>query len=389
VRGWLGFLLLTNTVYAQPAPAPGSELPLGAWPNVSLEDLRGMRECTLDDPPMRVGEPIACRPPVLASPAHLSFDLAWVTGLTIDDGVRGLHGIAGDARYWLTRGLGIGARYMFAVASGPMPLPNRIGEAFATADLRLFTDEIDRDAFTLSAGYGYATRGELIGGNGAVARVALSREVGYMTGERTGMTWAWEAAFEQGLGDARLRTATLGVRAGFELGIREPLNIGTRDRDPPVRYTIDAEFRASALLGMGASIGFQLGHHLAWRTTALWTTGHDDDGEHGLLATWAALTGPRVVFNPRDDLAGYVDVQAGPAAIGAMPAARFGVLGEAEVGLAIHVFCQTRLDLGARVQTELDDGVELRTGFAILRVEHGTGLRRFRNECIEGRPVAR
>jgi hypothetical protein len=351
-------------------------LPPGAWPNASLEDLRGMRECTLDDPPARLGQPIECRPPVLPSPTHVSAQVGWVTGLSVDgDTTRGMNGLELAGQYWLTRSIGIGGRYMFAGVDAPMGI-SRLGEGLVTAHYRMFTDEVDRDAFTLAVGYGFATRSAELGGDGPVARAALTRDVGYMTGEKASVTWAWELAVERGLDARGLTALTAGIRGGFELGIREPLNLNTRDRDPPVRYAIDGELRASSSIGMGASLGFRVSDRIAWRTTAFWTANHDDLGVHGLRATWAAVTGPRITFSRGGDILPYVDVQAGPAAIGEVDGSRFGALAEAELGIAVHMFCQTRLDLGRRGQAEaLSDGLEARTAFFILRVAHGTALR--------------
>jgi len=368
--------------------ASGDTLPPGAWPGASLDELRAMRECTLDDPPMEVGAPIPCRPPVLPALLHASFDLGWVTGLAADGSdVRGMHGVAADAELWLTRSLALGARFQLAAIDTAMQT-GLAGEALATARFRLFTDETGRSAFSLALGGGYATRDALLGGDGAVARLAIARDTGTLLGERRGLTWAWEIAAERGFGTLPLTTLTAGIRAGIELGIGQPTNLAEPERDAPFRYAIGGELRASTQLGAGASFDLPLARFAQWRTTAFWTTGHDDTGEHGLLATWAAVTGPRVLFTP-GDLSPYVDVQAGPAAIGEARGARLGILGEAEAGLDIHLFCETRLDLGGRIQTELDGGVAVRTGFFILRVEHGPALRHHAIDCARDVPLAR
>jgi hypothetical protein len=374
-------------VCGQASADVGDKLPLGAWPATSLEDLRGMRECTLDDPPMVVGTPIDCRPPVLPSAIHASFSFGWATGLALDGSdARGMHALAGDAEWWLTRSLGLGAHLQLAAIATAMDT-GFSAEALATARYRLFTDETGRDAFSLSLGGGYATRSMLLGGDGAVARVALARDAGYVFGDRAGMTWAFELAAEQSFGALQLTTLTAGVRAGYELGIRKPHDLAEREHDAPFRYAIGGEIRASTQLGAGASFDVPVANTLQWRTTAFWTTGHDDLGEHGLTATWAAVTGPRLMF--ASDATPYLDVQAGPAAIGEDRAARFGVLGEAEAGLTVLLGCETRFDIGGRIQTELDQGIDVRTGFFILRVEHGPGLRRHIIDCDPGVPIAR
>lgn len=387
------FVLLgaTGVVHASPPPPPegqGPELPRGAWPGVGLEELRGLRECTLDDPPMRVGSEITCRPPVIGSPAHLSFELGWATGFALDHGdVRGLHGLTFEGSYWATRALGLGVHGAFAGEAAPGQRAGLVGEALGTLRLRLFTDEVDRDAVSLTLGAGYALREDRLGASGGIARAALTRDIGYMVGESSALTWAWEVAVEQSLVDAQLRTVTAGVRAGWELGIREPGNVGERDRDPPLRHALGGEFRASSQLGVGASLDLPFVGSSLWRTTVFWTTGHDDRGEHGLLATWAAVTGPRILFLPTGVISPYVDVQGGPAALGRDPTAKPGLLAEAEGGIDIHLGCQTRIDFGGRIQAEVDGGFDIRAGFFVLRVSHGTVLRDHAT-CSDSRPVA-
>jgi hypothetical protein len=377
-----------------PGRQPGDELPHGAWPGVSLEDLRGLRECTLDDPLFVVGQPVTCRPPIVETPAHVSFDVAWVTGLAFDGGeINGVHGIAFDGEYWLTRAIGLGVRYQFAgigaaTPMGELPRAARVGQVLGQLHYRAFTDETDRDALVVTLGGGYATRDTRLGGDGPLARLAVSRAIGYMPGETSALTWAWELAAEQAFGDATIRTLTASVRAGFELGIRQPENLDEPDRDPPLRYAIGGEFRGSNQVGLGASLGLPFGERFAWRTTAFWTTGRDEDGLHGLRATWAAVTGPRVLLTS-GLFAPYVDVQGGPAAIGGDPGVSLGWLAEAEAGIDIHIGCQTRLDLGGRIQARLDDGFGVRAGFAVLRVEHGPALRKGRGSCPRDVPIAR
>ncbi|MCX5745236.1 MAG: hypothetical protein NT062_22355 [Proteobacteria bacterium] len=408
----LTMLLLATSAHAQPAqptdpatptdpadPNPtyqsriGTELPKGAWPGVSLEDVRGMRACTLEDPAPVVGSPITCRPPVLPTSTHLSVDVAWLTGFAfVDGGVRGKHGLAADVEWWATRALAVGVRYeLTGIGTSAMEPSGLAGTGLVTARWRGFTDEVDRDAVSVQLGAGFAMRDRDLGRE-PVARLAIGRDLGYMTGETGGVTWAWELAGEQGLGATKLTSVTAGVRAGFELGIREPRNLAMRDEDPPLRDALAGEFRGSPQVGLGASLdvpvpGIAIERAL-WRTTLLWTTAHDDDdGEHGLRGTWAALTGPRLLLLP-GVFAPYVDVQAGPAAMFAPmdPDASLGVLAEAELGLDLHLGCQTTIDFAGRIQTELTDGIDVRAGFFVLRVAHGPALRR--GTCRDDAPLA-
>ncbi|MDX2092877.1 MAG: hypothetical protein SFX73_33820 [Kofleriaceae bacterium] len=365
----------------------GQELPPGAWPGVSLEDLRGLRECTLEDPPARVNHEVTCRPPILPSRAHVSFGIGWSTGLAVGEAVRGAHRLELDGTYWLTRALGIGGRYALAGTGSATETAARAHQLVGGAELRLFTDEADRDAVTLSVGAGHAYGDAM--NDGTFVRAAIARDTGYITREKTAVTWRWELAYAHDLGDAQARTITAGIRAGMELGIRAPNNLREPDRDPPIRSALAGEFRGSPTLGLGASLDFALARPLLWRTTAFWHADVDSEQQlHGLDATWGAVTGPRVIFLPRSIVAPYLDVQAGPAALPERGGARLGALAEAEAGITIHLFCQTRVDLGGRLQTEVTDGVDVRTGFFMLRVAHGTALRRSPADCEASPPFA-
>lgn len=393
VRLVLSILLATAaTASAQDATpyldAPsGTELPPGSWPGVSLEELRGLPECTLDDPPARENHEITCRPPVLPSRAHVSFGIGWSTGLALGDTTRGTHRLELDGTYWITRALGLGGRYALAGAGSAMPTAALSHELVGGAELRLFTDEADRDAVTLSVGAGRAYGDAM--NDRTFLRAAVARDTGYITREKTAVTWRWELAYAQGLGDPAARTITAGIRAGMELGIRAPKNLRERDQDPPIRSALAGEFRGSPTLGLGASLDFALARPLLWRTTAFWHADTDSEHNiHGLDATWGAVTGPRMIFLPRSIVAPYLDIQAGPAALPDRGGARLGALAEAEAGLTIHMFCQTRVDLGGRIQTEVTDGIDVRTGFFMLRVAHGTALRRSAADCEDSPPFA-
>jgi hypothetical protein len=410
--------LASATAHAQPAPDPdaaadssasaptsssastpapyvshvGETLPRGSWPGVSLEDLRAMRECTLDDPAEVVGQPIHCRPPLLPTHLHLGVDASWLTGLYRDGGdLRGVNGVAADAETWLTPSIGLGARYALIAMATATPargpaLTAVTHEALAELHVRLFTDEVDRDGVRLTLGGGYALRDARLGGDSPVARVAVSRDVGYTIGEHDAVTWAWELAVEQALGASTITTVTAGVRAGFELGLHPPGNVDQPDPPAPFRYSLGGEVRFSSSIGVGAALALPLTPMLSARATTFWTTNHDDGGVHGLLATWGLLVGPRLRLLPRSDFTPYVDLQGGVAAIGGDPTARLGTLAEAEGGLDLHVTCETQVQFGGRLQVELDGVTQLRTGFFIIRVEHGPANRR--GACPKETPTA-
>lgn len=385
---------------APPVPAAppvfrqdGDVLDTGAWPGPGLDELRALPTCTLDDPQQVVGREILCRPPVVPSAVQVGVSASWLLGLGIespdrDNALRGAHGVAIDADIWVTRWLALGARAQYLAIKA---VPNAAGDApwgdslagFGQAHARYFLDEVERDALTLTAGAGYSLRNSEFGPSAPVARVAIAREIGSYVDDRTAATLAVEIGYEHSLDAEQRRAVVFGLRGGFERGIIEPRNLGTRAGAPWFRYVAGAEFRASSDLGGAGTLGFAVSQNLHWRNTALFTFGHGDGGLRGNTgATWGLLTGPRAHFG-NGDVSIYADVQAGAALIGRAADAELAPLGEVELGIDIAVGCQTRINLGGRAQVQLDDG--LRTGFFIIRVERGPGYAR---DCSKSTPLA-
>jgi len=390
----IGCLAIPGIAHAQPTTfGDGAELPKGSWPGVGLEDLRGLPECTLEDPAPRIGEPITCRPPVLPSRSHYSLALGWNTGLVENGGeLRGAHAVVLTADWWLTRSLGLGVHAAIAGLGAPMPMRDSnvaiANEAVIVGRWRQFTDEVDRDAFTFALGGGFAWREMQLGGDGAIARAAISRDIGWMFGETSALTWSWEVAVEQDLGELGYRTVMAGVRTGIERGIREPRNLAERDPDPPFRSAIAGDFRGGPQgLGVGAGIDVVLARRLSLRTTAFWTSRDDGDGDSGMLANWGVETGPRVLLST-GTLQPYLEAQGGPTLF-AGAAKQFGMLAEAEIGLGVPLFCQSRIDFGFRVQARVDDGFDPTALFGVLRIAHGTALREPSSDCTPDTPFAR
>ncbi|HPH67334.1 MAG TPA: hypothetical protein PLF40_16375 [Kofleriaceae bacterium] len=396
LAGGLAFLVSSPQARAQAAPAvpapattpvlyrqQGDVLDIGAWPGPGLDELRALPTCTLDDPPQVVGREILCRPPVVPSKSQLSVAASWLVGLGIDspdrdNALRGAHGAAIDIDVWPTRWLGIGARAQYLAIKA---VPDAAGNApwgdaftgFGQARARFFLDEVERDAITLTAGIGYSVRNAEMGPSAPVARVAVSRDIGSYFDDRTAMTLAVELGYEHSLDAEQRRAVTFGLRGGFERGIVEPRNLGTRAGAPWFRYVAGGEFRASSDLGGAGTLGFPLSESLMWRNTALFTFGHSGGLRGNTGATWGVVAGPR--WRPSNgDFSVYVDVQAGAGLIGGATTAGVAPLGEAEFGLDLAVGCQTRVNFGGRAQVELDQG--LRTGFFIIRVERGPGYAR-------------
>jgi hypothetical protein len=384
------FVAFPGIAFAQSTSfADGAELPKGAWPGVGLEDLRGLPECSLEDPAPRVGEPIACRPPVLPSRSHYSIALGWSTGLVdTRTAIRGTHSLVLAAEWWLTRSLGAGMHASLATLGASMAggdVAALSNQALFTLRWRQFTDEVDRDAFTFAVGGGYAWREMPLGGDGAIARAAISRDVGWMFGESSGLVWSWELAVEQDLGALGYRTFTAGIRTGVERGIREPKNLADLDTDPPFRSAVAGDFRGGPQgLGFGAGLDLTFGNRLSWRTTAFWTTRDDGAGQSGMLANWGVEMGPRVAL-ATGTLQPYVEAQSGPALFGGDDLA---LLAEAELGLGVPLFCQSRIDFGIRGQARVDEGFEPTAFFGVFRIAHGTAIRHGDSECAPSTPFA-
>ncbi len=385
-----------------PAPIPtappafrqgGDVLDTGAWPGPGLDELRALPTCTLDDPQQIVGREILCRPPVVPSAIELGVSASWLLGLGIDspdrnNALRGAHGVAVDVDIWLRRWLSLGARAQYLAIKA---VPNTAGDApwgdsfagFGQARARYFLDEVERDALTLTAGVGYSLRNAEFGPSTPVARLSLARELGSYFDDRTAATLAVELSYEHSLDAEQRRAVVFGLRGGFERGIVEPRNLGTRAGPPWFRYVAGGEFRVSSDLGGAATIGFAIAPNFHWRTSALFTFGHGGGGLRGNTgATWGLLTGPRAHFG-NGDFSFYGDLQAGAALIGRTSDAQLAPLAEAELGIDLAVGCQTRVNFGGRAQVQLDDG--LRTGFFIIRVERGPGYAR---DCNSSTPLA-
>ncbi len=324
---------------------------------------------------------------MLPSRSHYSLALGWSTGLVdTQRAIRGTHALTLVAEWWLARSLGVGV-YGSLGALGTEMTSAISNEALATLRWRQFTDEVDRDAFTFSLGVGHAWREMTLGGDGAIARAAITRDVGWMVGESSGLVWSWELAMEQDLGALGYRTFTAGIRTGVERGIRAPKNLAELDTDPPFRSAISGDFRGGPQgLGFGAGLDVTFGAHVGWRTTAFWTSHDDGDGDSGMRANWGVETGPRVAITT-DLLQPYVEAQSGPALFAGHELA---LLAEAEIGLGLPLFCQSRIDFGIRGQARVDHGFEPTAIFGVLRIAHGTALRSGSElECAAPAPIAR
>lgn len=353
------------------------------WPRgVSLEDMRALRPCHYREQLPGPGEPIPCRPAVIAEQPQWALGLDWTTGIAASRHV----GVTGGAQamgvqldFGLGRRLQLGARYELmglgtpATAMDPTTSVGASHRLFGQLRWRMFTDEADRDAFVITAGGGVALQEASLGDRvSPTARVAIAREVGMYLDDENAMTGALELAYEQALDDTELAALLFSVRGGFEVNIAEPRNLGTEDDPETPRHWSDGEFWAGPSLGLALSHGYALGQHLALVGTGSYLFGRTDGAkQHGLDegAQWAAQVGARALFDWT-----YALAQVGPAWIAEPEGRRVALAGDAELGVQLGLGCSAALDLGLRLRGEIEDGYDVTTGMLVLRLGFGGGL---------------
>src|SRR5262245_39555206 len=238
------------------------------WPEgLSLEDVRAIRECTPSEAVPGPGEPISCRPSVRHGGLQWRFGVDWSTGIVRSDAPvsGGAQGLGVDLDFTFARRFAVGARYeLLGIGTprydGAIEL-RRTQRIYGQARWRLFTDEVDRDGFALAAGFGRAFQPQMLGGDAAAARVAVSREVGWLVDDRNSFAFALEVAYERSLGDVGLETLLVSARTGLESRIAEPRNLGTPDEDNGRLWSSGALFALPSHVGIAGaevSVGVRL-----------------------------------------------------------------------------------------------------------------------------------
>lgn len=371
------------------APAPMDD----GWGSALPDRTRGLPECDPNAAPPPPGGVYTCRP-WYPRGTQWSLGVDWTSGAA--DGPEGLlgsvQGLGVQADFALNRAFGAGLRYqLLGFGRGTPPGGTAHDSAALAQDLlaqlrwRLWTDEVDRNAWTLTGGLGWSFRARGLD-SGAVARVAIGHDVGIYVTHHAAMTAAIEIAYEQALGDPSLRMVLASVRGGFEVGIRDPLNLDEPASAPELDYSAGGSFRAGTLFGLGFDVGVPLGRFVELRFTVDQSYGHNGPKLRGFDgASWGALGGVRL--RSGDGIAaGYVEAQAGwdwtgsESGPGRPPggAAR----GDLELGARFGLGCFGSFAMGVRQRTRIDgDGLHRRGLGFVLRFELG-GNRATAGRCL-------
>lgn len=404
----LSMLAWIPAANAQPAPAPVMPTPSGfepepwspvdddGWPKgVSLEDLRGLRPCDLGEQMPGPGEQIPCRPMARPEPVQWRFGLDWTTGVVLgnDNVTGGAHALGVEADVTLARSLGLGLRYEL-LGAGLRGTDDDVDLArsqrfFGQVRWRAFTDEVDRDAWAIVAGGGYQLSDERLGGDGAVARLGLAREIGLYLDDENAATAALELAYSRGFATDAIHTVTASARFGFEGDIVEPRNVDQIDRPWSERAWTGADVYASPLmLGLGLSLGARLSPRIHAVATGNYVFGRSKESTElrGLHGTVAAQAGLRLDSGWPGPAPLFVQLQAGPAAVATDAGLTQRWLADAELALQFRA-CGGAVAAGVRLRADLDDGVDLVTGAFVLSVGLGRGAGRARCGRDHGPPV--
>ena len=347
------------------------------WPkNQTLESLRTLPSCAPGQAHPAPGEPITCRPTVQPATPPWFMNLAWRSGPVVgEDRALALHAFGIELGVGLTRHVSLGLVYQLgpvAVQAEAEETASRLGQdLLGQLQMRVFTDEVDRDAWALGLAGGVLVRDELLGGHAPALRFALSREVGMYLDWETALVAALELAYTEGLG-SQWRSLTLGGKIGFEDNIILPSNLGTEDA-PAARQRAGAELMVAPSLGFAVTRAWSLARPVEVTGSVGVTVGFDYDGGRYSFegSQWSAQAGLRLsaLLPRRAPL--YLLLQAGPAWI-ARADDPLTVLTDAEVGFELEDNCSIRLDVGVRLRSEYDDMLAPFTGSLVFRGSSGS-----------------
>lgn len=374
------------------APVARAEFdPVGAdgWPKgVSVASLRTLPRC---EGPLR-GEPgaaITCRPAIARGGAPIAYSTDWTTGLSLGDGTSGgSHAWGHELLAAMTRSWQLGGRYelMGTGLAGDRMATTTIGHnLFAIARYRWFADEVTRSAWTLGAGAGWAARDT---GGEPVARLAIGHDFGAWVTPRSALTSGLELAYERSLGDSPQQHVVGSLKLGFELGIREPRNLGgAPPRANPPSLRVGFLGMPAVSLGFDASLGFRR-ERLGWETALGFLFGMSDDRKLTGLegGQWSVLSGPRIHWWH----VAYAQAQLGAAWVAGDEGGKVQALWHGELGITLGC-----VETGVWVRQ--DFAGERLTGGLLFRVgrAHGSSLcgggrsePRFAVEQVPAPPVA-
>lgn len=371
----LAALLCGPTAFAQPADPYWTPVDDAGWPRGhSMESLRTLRTCKPGELSAEAGAPIQCRPSAIVGTSHLAFGVDWTTGVALDDRTSGgAQAFGVELGYALTRSLQLAGRYEVMGYGDTMTTATGVSQhVLGLAKWRLFTDEADRDAWTLGLGGGWAFRDAMLGGAAPLARASIAREVGLYLDDNNTVNAAIELAYERAL-DERGASAVLGsLRFGFELDVREPTNLGTADDDRRGghRHRTSFDLLVSSGLGLGLSVALQATERIALVSSATYLFGDTDFKQQSFDgASWAVQAGPHVALL-RNWATPYVGVQAGAAWYSQPDGLERLWIATPELGLRMQG-CDAKIDLGAWVRTDLVNDFEVLAGGMVVRGAFG------------------
>ncbi|MBK9034176.1 MAG: hypothetical protein IPL61_23425 [Myxococcales bacterium] len=391
----LAALVAAAPAHAQPiAPAPSMPVPPAAaptpwspvdddgWPRgVSLESLRGLRPCRFGEVMPGPGARIPCRPAATPDPVQWRWGIDWTNGVALDSDVTtgAAQALGVELDFTFGHHLALGARYeLMGVGLRTTPDDVTIARAqrfFAQARWRAFTDEVDRDAWALAVGGGYALNAAALGDDAPLARVALAREVGMYLDDENAAVAALEVAYTRRLGRDSVDTVAASLRIGFEFNIKEPGNVDQPDQVWSRRVWTGADvFASPVMFGMGASLGLRLADNLHLVASGNYVFGRAPDTVEieGLHGTVAALGGVRLGPAWPAPAPLYLQVQAGPGLVATDRGLEQHLFADAEFGVGFRS-CGGRVSPGVRLRGQLDDGVRVLTGAFVLSVAWGAG----------------
>lgn len=317
------------------APIAHAEFdPVGAdgWPKgASLASMRGLPEC---EGPLR-GEPgaaIPCRPPLGRGGSPIAYSMDWTTGLSLADGTSGGNQAWGhELLVAVTRSLQLGGRYeLMGTGLDDRMATTVIGHnLFALARYRMFTDEVDRSAWTIGAGVGWAARET---GSAPIARLAIGHDFGAFVTKRSALTSGLELAYEQSLDDSPQQNLVGSIKLGFELGIRKPKNLGeaARSSGPATSIHVGVLAMPGLSFGLDATVGVGRGR-ITWENTVGYLFGMTEERKLTGLdgSQWSALSGARLHWWQ----VAYAQAQAGAAWISGRDGGHVEGLWHAELGI--------------------------------------------------------
>ncbi|HUS31460.1 MAG TPA: hypothetical protein VMZ53_23305 [Kofleriaceae bacterium] len=367
-------LLLTATASADDAWSP---IDSRGWPTgVGLDELRELHTCEPGELEPSEGGAIGCRPAFVSEGPRIGMSVGWSSGPAFGSErvAGGTHALGVELDYAITRHLQLSGLYELAgIAPSRMATGDgkRSQHFFALARMRLFADEVGRDAWTLGAGAGWALRAASLGDDAPIARVSIARDIGMFLDASNTVGAGIELAYERTLDADALSTVSLSYRMGFELNVREPQNLG---RPAPARSTwrtITGDAYLGNALGLGVSLGLRASSVLSLQTSAGFQFGTSEFAkQHGFDdASWSLLSGPRLSL-PFDEVAPYVQVQAGPAWFSTVDGPEVRGLAHAELGTRIFAGCGGTIDAGVWLRGDIETR-DLTSGGLLMRL--GTG----------------